>query len=85
MIVWNSANKTTIEARGTRAGVGHFQRSATDAGAQTDRGTDFARPRWMACLDLRIRSFGQCQRHMAGPPDASSAIQDVSPAKRLVF
>ena len=24
MIVWNQANKTTIEARGTRAGVGHF-------------------------------------------------------------
>jgi Peptidase family M23/Transglycosylase SLT domain/NlpC/P60 family len=24
MIVWNPANKTTIEARGTRAGVGHF-------------------------------------------------------------
>ena len=23
MIVWNRANKTTIEARGTRAGVGH--------------------------------------------------------------
>jgi hypothetical protein len=24
MIIWNPANKTTIEARGTRAGVGHF-------------------------------------------------------------
>src|SRR5215204_602400 len=24
MIVWNPANKTTIEARGTRAGVGQF-------------------------------------------------------------
>ena len=24
MIIWNPANKTTIEARGTRDGVGHF-------------------------------------------------------------
>ena len=24
MIIWNPASKTTIEARGTRAGVGHF-------------------------------------------------------------
>jgi cell wall-associated NlpC family hydrolase len=24
MIIWNPANKTTIEARSTRAGVGHF-------------------------------------------------------------
>ena len=24
MIIWNPANKTTIEARNTRAGVGHF-------------------------------------------------------------
>jgi hypothetical protein len=24
MIVWNPANKTTIEARSTRADVGHF-------------------------------------------------------------
>jgi hypothetical protein len=24
MIVWNPANKTTIEARNTRVGVGHF-------------------------------------------------------------
>ena len=24
MIIWNPANKTTIEARSTRAGIGHF-------------------------------------------------------------
>lgn len=24
MIIWNPATKTTIEARSTRAGVGHF-------------------------------------------------------------
>jgi hypothetical protein len=24
MIIWNPANKTTIEGRGTREGVGHF-------------------------------------------------------------
>ena len=24
MIIWNPANQTTIEARGSRAGVGHF-------------------------------------------------------------
>jgi hypothetical protein len=32
---------------------------------------------------LRIRSFGQCQRHIAGPPDASSAIQNVLPSQEV--
>jgi hypothetical protein len=34
------------------------------------------------CPDLRIRSFGQCQRHIAGPSDASSRFRMCHLAKR---
>jgi hypothetical protein len=36
-------------------------------------------------MDLRIRSFGQCQWHIAGPSDASSRFRICHLAKRLVF
>jgi hypothetical protein len=33
--------------------------------------------------DLRIRSVGACPRHITGPPDASKAIQNVSPSQEV--
>ena len=50
-------------------------------GSTPDR--DLCGPSRTLRMDLRIRSFGQCQRHIAGPPDASSAIQNVLPSQEV--
>jgi len=75
-------NKLTATLTATRSTISPSTKIITH-GSTPDR--DLCGPLRTLRMGLRIRSFGQCQRHIAGSSDASSRFRICHLAKRLVF